>query len=397
MPFSHKILDRYISDRTKEAIRYLHNLTATEVMDDDICELDIVFNQFKLQMPIFGEYYTDEAEGIPFKDMLTEIKTGHHGYNLFLSYKGEKTWLQFVSEQYIDGDSLAFVDAKKVRIPLTFTKSEWGNQDFVAKKVNEKKNLVDQYFKSVEERLNSANTNLKETITTEIEKLKAEVELNRETVNHIGIPVRKIEEVSNTFILPIERKKVLPSKKAGQFDTSIIPEPVIESVIYQGILKVIHDVFRKIEKLPSTFKGKQEEDLRDLILIFLESHFEGSTAGETFNKSGKTDILLSHEGKNTFIAELKMWRGPQSYFGAIDQLLSYLTWRDSKSAVILFVDYESISDVLEKVKAETEEHRNFLRFESETDDGWYNYIFHLDGDKSREMKIAVMLYHLPKK
>jgi hypothetical protein len=61
--------------------------------------------------------------------------------------------------------------------------------------------------------------------------------------------------------------------------------------------------------MPSTYKNKGEEELRDHILLLLEPNFEGSATGETFNKSGKTDILLRYDGKNVFIGECKFWKG----------------------------------------------------------------------------------------
>jgi hypothetical protein len=38
-----------------------------------------------------------------------------------------------------------------------------------------------------------------------------------------------------------------------------------------------------------------------------------------------------------FIAECKFWPGPRKFDKAIDQLLGYTTWRDTKAAIILFI------------------------------------------------------------
>lgn len=76
--------------------------------------------------------------------------------------------------------------------------------------------------------------------------------------------------------------------------------------------------------------------LRDHFLLQLNGHYEGGATGETFNASGKTDILIRAENRNVFIAECKFWRGKKAFDEAIDQLLGYLTWRDSKCALIVF-------------------------------------------------------------
>lgn len=118
--------------------------------------------------------------------------------------------------------------------------------------------------------------------------------------------------------------------------------------------------------------------------------------GETFNKTGKTDILLRHEGNNVFIGECKFWRGSKSFLSTISQLLGYLTWRDSKAAVIMFVPNKEFTSVVESAKSCVSEHGNFLRLLSENNETWLNYEFHLDGDRNRVVKVAVMLYHTPR-
>jgi hypothetical protein len=68
----------------------------------------------------------------------------------------------------------------------------------------------------------------------------------------------------------------------------------------------------------------------------LNGVFKGQATGETFNFQGKTDILIRVDEKNVFIAECKFWKGEKVFIGTIDQLLSYLSWRDTKAAVIVF-------------------------------------------------------------
>jgi hypothetical protein len=52
--------------------------------------------------------------------------------------------------------------------------------------------------------------------------------------------------------------------------------------------------------------------------------------------AGKTDILLREGDRNVFIAERKFWKGPKAFAEAIDHLLSYATWRDSKAVILVF-------------------------------------------------------------
>ena len=144
--------------------------------------------------------------------------------------------------------------------------------------------------------------------------------------------------------------------------------PNDELIVLQQILQVIHDVGKQFERLPSTYANKEEEDLRDHFLLFLEAGFEGSATGETFNKKGKTDILLRYNGQNVFIAECKFWRGEKGFLKTIDQLLEYLTWRDSKIAVMLFVPNKDFSSVVSQIEGIARNHSNYLRFVSKKDE-----------------------------
>src|SRR5690606_126854 len=132
------------------------------------------------------------------------------------------------------------------------------------------------------------------------------------------------------------------------------------------------------------------------VLMILDPNFQyGSASGETFNKSGKTDIQLRYDSSVVFIAECKFWTGEKGYLKTISQLLNYLTWRDTKAAVIIFVKQKDFSNVLSKVESKTVEHPNYLGCVSRNDESWFNYRFHLNGDKNREVKLAIQLFHLP--
>jgi len=213
----------------------------------------------------------------------------------------------------------------------------------------------------------------------------------------LGVPIKKAGKVSPTFSVPAPqtRKRVTISRPEVR-EAGFKPEPALDETTYYEILQLIHDVGKEFERLPSLYAGKEEEHLRDHFLMMLEPNFQGSATGETFNKTGKTDILLRYEGTNVFITECKFWRGKKAFLDTISQLLSYLTWRDSKAAVIMFVPNKNFTSVLETVKQVIEEHPNYLGFKGSKDETWLNYTFHLNDDHNRQVNLAVMLYHIPR-
>lgn len=232
-------------------------------------------------------------------------------------------------------------------------------------------------------------------ILAKIKSRKETLLKKRNLVASLGVPIKKVENLPTTYSIPFPKIKQKISVKPIVKDTSYIPDPAIDDGTYFQILQLIHDVGQIFEKYPSTYEGKDEESLRDLFLFQLQPRFEGEASAETFNKSGKTDIIIKHEGKNVFVAECKFWHGQKQYLDTIDQLLGYLTWRDSKTAVIVFVKNKDFSGVLSQIKDISSQHPCFQNFINQKDDTWFNFIFHIPGDRNKSIKLAVLLFHVP--
>lgn len=252
-------------------------------------------------------------------------------------------------------------------------------------------------YEHLRKQVDAFNNQIRTEAKKSFDARKSHLLKKNDLLSSLGVPVKKKESVSETFAIPAKKAKPqITVKKPEVYEKGFSPEPTLDDKTYKDILKIIHDVGKQFERLPSTYSGMGEEQLRDHMLLILEPNFEGSATGEIFNKTGKTDILLRYEGSNVFIAECKFWYGAKGYLTTIDQLLSYLTWRDSKASVVIFVENKDFSNVLSTVKEVTPTHNNYLRTYSEHDETWLNYGFHIPGDTNREVKVAVMLFHIPK-
>ncbi|MDQ0208945.1 hypothetical protein J2S05_003769 [Alkalicoccobacillus murimartini] len=60
----------------------------------------------------------------------------------------------------------------------------------------------------------------------------------------------------------------------------------------------------------------------------------------------------------------------------------------------MFVKNKEFSNVLTTAFDSVKEHDNYLTELNTYGDSWKNYSFHLNGDRNRELEIAIMLYHL---
>jgi hypothetical protein len=181
------------------------------------------------------------------------------------------------------------------------------------------------------------------------------------------------------------------STASGPFE----PEPVLAETQYEQALSVLRNARNALERTPAMTANLDEEKIRDLLLVFLNAQFEGAAAGEVFNAAGKTDILIRADDRNVFIAECKIWKGPKTIRDALSQLLSYLAWRDTKAALLLFIRTGEPTTIITESIAEIEGHTNYKKTHDTTEDGErYDFTLHANGDMNKEIKLAFLPFAL---
>jgi hypothetical protein len=251
-------------------------------------------------------------------------------------------------------------------------------------------NIVQQNAHVTEE-VTEFNARLEDFVRQAVSGRKSNLLSQLNVAGSLGIPLEK--GVPQTFAIPIVPKRIVV-KPAAPATTASPPDPTLDNETYQNILSIIHAQGVAMERQPSTYKDKDEEDLRDIFLATLCTHYPSST-GETFNKKGRTDILIRYQGSNVFVGECKFWGGLKTFHGTIDQLMTYLTWRDSKAAVVSFVKNTQFNPVLQMIKTGTLQHPCFIRLESTHGESWTQFEFRLPSDPSRNVHLAVLCFHFP--
>jgi len=101
------------------------------------------------------------------------------------------------------------------------------------------------------------------------------------------------------------------------------------------------------------------------------------------------------EGKNVFIAECKFWHGEKVLLATLDQLLSYLSWRDTKAAVLVFNRNADFSSVLAKIRETVPKHPFFKRDRGTSGETVFRYVFAQPNDSNREIILTVIAFDIP--
>ena len=256
-------------------------------------------------------------------------------------------------------------------------------------------NQIEQYLGWQKSMIDGHNNGLLQVAGQAIEERRARLLAQSQRASSLGIPVRRREDAPKTYVIPTARRKAaptLPPATSAQFE----PEPTWAIDQYEHALKIVQNMTHVMERSPEAFRSMDEEALRQNFLMQLNGQFEGKATGETFNMGGKTDILLREGDRNVFIAECKIWKGPKGFNEAINQLLGYTTWRDSKTAILVFNRGTDTSIVLSGVDATVRAHANFKRPVDWPHESGFRYVLHSKGDTNRELILTVLVFHVPR-
>jgi hypothetical protein len=216
----------------------------------------------------------------------------------------------------------------------------------------------------------------------------------RETEAALGYPVRRRPGASS-FAVPIKRKS-LRTRPIPTVRDAYQPEPVLEASDYEEVIRVLLSSRNALERSPSMTRTLNEQTIRDLLLVSLNANFEGKAGAEMFNGAGKTDILVRDGDRNVFIGECKIWHGPAATTEAIDQLLSYLVWRDSKAALLIFIRSGNPTAIATKAVQAVKDHpahKRTLREDEPSERS--DFILASLADPAREIQLALLPFVLP--
>jgi hypothetical protein len=276
---------------------------------------------------------------------------------------------------------------------IVFTQLKDESANKIKSCFDEELERVKKYLKSQKGQIDSFNMSAPDHIRRAIKARMKRLKTYDGIVEMLGIPLKRREGVPLIEAIPIKRKLIRPLPPPPK--SGFKPEPGITVKDYEHILSVIRHEGRTFESTPKTYAVHDEEELRDIMLAHLNGHYQGTATGETFRRLGKTDIRIEDQDRAAFVAECKIWRGKGELFKAANQLLGYLTWRDCKTALILFnKQIAKFNDLLIKVPEALRVHPKFRRALEVGADGEWRFEFFSAEDESRRVIIHVFIFNL---
>jgi hypothetical protein len=230
----------------------------------------------------------------------------HYGYGGY-----EEDDIAVIQEEVKNEDIRGKVGQLLPSIHIEFAGSDKSNSNKTANEAKRFLRKLEEGFKLIEKKTRKYNEDVMKLAPKIFKERKKQLLQNERVLQIVGLHIKPSKDLPSTYTLPDPafRKSitVMPFVPSGTYEA----EPTLGEKVYEDILQTIFDVGKVMERLPSTYSNRKEQELRDLFLLYLEPRYEGSATGETFNGQGKTDILIRHKNSNVFIAECKIWSGAQ--------------------------------------------------------------------------------------
>lgn len=312
-------------------------------------------------------------------------------FSFFVPFDGESQFFHCQPSTYTSAPPTGKVQGNE----LTMSYVELKDADPVAIRAKFDREIgdVQGYLEWIEKDVAPFNASVKAEAVRRIENRRTKLLKDQSVVGGLGF-ARRRSDAPETYAVPtVRRKALVRTPQDGKKPRP--PEPTLAMREYEYILSVISNMVHVMERSPKAFAGMDEEALRQHFLVQLNGQYEGQATGETFNFEGKTDILIRTEGRNVFIGECKFWRGPESLREATDQILRYASWRDMKTAILLFNRSKNLSAVLGQVPEIIRAHAHFVRETAIDGETRFRFVLHHRDDRQRELILTVLVFEIP--
>ena len=308
-----------------------------------------------------------------------------------IPYTGEDWIFRYRTNQWSSAFPSAEVNQGSLRISISLP-HDAERERF--KEIHDRElRLINEYVDCAHTQVTAYNENLASLVRQAITDRRDRLGKHSGIAELLDIPLSA--KPGAPSIAPVRVEVRCPPALPVPPRTGLVPEPGITSDTYERILHFIRHQGRTFETTPGTYAVHDEEGLRNIILAQLNGHFEGAAKGEAFRGTGKTDICIETDSRAAFVGECKLWAGPASLTGALDQLLGYLIWRDSKASVVMFnTRNRNFSRILPTIPEALRSHALFVRELPCEEAGEWRVLMRSREDEGRRVTVHVFLFNL---
>lgn len=321
------------------------------------------------------------------------VTAAGHRLRFYLPFSGDPKFWTMRPNSYTSCPPHGVVDATRRVLVIELANTSNTDVEWYQNEFRRAMDGIRQYLGWQHSMLQQHNHAIAPAARTAIERRKAEIAKLQGLTSAFNIPIVKKPGMPDFKPVDVRKKviRALPPPPAQGFKR----EPAITDELYEEVLANIRHMGATFEGTPQTYAAHGEEGLRDILLASLNGQYQGAATAEAFRKYGKTDIRIEEESRAAFVGECKLWKGEKAFLEALDQLLGYVTWRDVKTALIVFNKATAgFASVQQAIAAALPAHRLYLRDKATTQMGEWRADFTSAEDSGLEVRIHVFAFNL---
>jgi len=396
-------LFRVLQRKIKDEIADLETDRVISVNEVDLCNL--LIDKYRLEPIEIKNHYVLDPDNIDIdirgrRDRFipnpygpTHIKGT--AITIVVPFTGDKRLFDFRPSSYNSNPPRGDVYENELHLVYESLSLTEEDRENLKREIDKDVENIRWYVSNLAQNIENYNKELERLVKEHVSRRRQRALDERKMIANLGIPIKRRKDAPKTYTIPTERRKPKIERPKVDTEKPFEPEPAMDVAIYENVLSIAQNMTRVMECSPHSFATMKEEDIRQHFLVQLNAQYEGEGVAEAFNYEGKTDILMRYKGKNVFIAECKFWKGPKSLTDAIDQLLSYTSWRDTKTAIFVFNRNKNFSDVLRKIPEVVREHSCYKRDVESKGETIFRFRFHHRDDINRELWLTIMAFNVP--
>jgi hypothetical protein len=314
-------------------------------------------------------------------------------HTLHIPYSGPEELFYYKPTSYPMNAPVAGTSNSEITIHVG---GAWHGKDSIEGHFDSTIQVIEQNLSKLRSDVAPFNQSLAELITPKLEARRRSADATKATTEGLKYPLRKRENAPQTYKLPQRQKALAPKAVPKRSTLQAEQELTLSEQDYQDILSICESMSLVMERSPTVFENAEEEHIRVHYLVQLNGQYQGTATGETFNATGKTDILIRHQNKNIFVAECKFWAGYSALIKTTSQLLNYTTWRDTKTALIVFNRQKNFTNVISEAQRAMRDHPLHKSGPTQKNETRFRYIFKHPKDDLREIIVTLLLFDMPK-
>ena len=120
--------------------------------------------------------------------------------------------------------------------------------------------LMQYNLNNLTKQIDTYNDQLTGKIKSSFISRKMELLKKNETLASLGVPIKKNDNLPETYVIPTTKIRKKINVRPEITEQGYKPEPTLDNIIYQDILKTIYDFGKVFERLPATYNNKKKKN-----------------------------------------------------------------------------------------------------------------------------------------